>query len=321
LKLATQEQYSPTEILGLGLLDPASPITPARYISCEKLLPIQHRLNPDAHRHLTEDKVDFYRKCLADRLPTPRIIGIFGERGETHRELPVIGSAADVMAATQGLTGVVFKPLNGTHGDGVLVLDKVDDRFVDPTRKHLTSSDLLAHAHRVGYRTWLLQERLLPHPELVRLSGQPLIQTIRLVTFVEPSGEVSILRAWLRVVGGTTGADNFDFGHSGNFVGSIDLESGTIDHALARASNGVGLTRIATHPATGVRFDGYQIPEFAAACEIVRRAAMAFLPLRTIGWDAAVTDQGISLIEGNVTWDPLPTCFDLAAIARRLAQS
>jgi hypothetical protein len=53
-----------------------------------------------------------------------------------------------------------------------------------------------------------------------------------------------------------------------------------------------------------VVFRGFAIPLWAEACALVERAALAFLPLRTIGWDVAVTPRGALLIEGNVTWDP-----------------
>jgi hypothetical protein len=46
------------------------------------------------------------------------------------------------------------------------------------------------------------------------------------------------------------------------------------------------------------------VPCWDAACRLVRDAATAFLPLRTIGWDVAITDGDPVLIEGNVTWDP-----------------
>jgi len=319
LSLALYGSYSPTEILRLGLLDPASVIRPEQYMSGEALLAIQRRLNPASHWHLTEDKICFYRRCLSAELPTPRILGVFGEDAAAHPDLRTIRSAEEFVSAASGHAGVVFKPADGAHGVGVLVLSVDAGRYRGYDGHTYDASDLIAHSRRYSSGTWLLQERLNTHAALARLSGQPLVQTIRLVTYVEPDGSVSLLHAWLRIVGGSSAVDNFAGGSTGNLVGSIDVSRGTLDHTLGVAPHGFGLVRRSRHPLTGVEFDGYEVPDFAAACETARRAAAAFLPLRTVGWDVAVTDHGISLIEGNETWDALPTCVDLAAIVRGLA--
>jgi hypothetical protein len=60
---------------------------------------------------------------------------------------------------------------------------------------------------------------------------------------------------------------------------------------------------------------GFTIPNGQQMFEMVQHAAVCFAPLRTIGWDVAITPDGFALVEGNVTWDPLPTREDLAAIA------
>ena len=50
---------------------------------------------------------------------------------------------------------------------------------------------------------------------------------------------------------------------------------------------------------------GYAVPQWAAVSELVTAAARAFMPLRTVGWDVAITPTRPCLIEGNVTWDTL----------------
>jgi hypothetical protein len=37
---------------------------------------------------------------------------------------------------------------------------------------------------------------------------------------------------------------------------------------------------------------------------LAERAARTFFPLRTVGWDIALTTDGPALIEGNPFWDP-----------------
>ena len=55
-------------------------------------------------------------------------------------------------------------------------------------------------------------------------------------------------------------------------------------------------------PATGVRVLGRSLPMFAECCELARRAALLLLPMRTLGWDIAITPDGPVLLEGNNWW-------------------
>ena len=45
--------------------------------------------------------------------------------------------------------------------------------------------------------------------------------------------------------------------------------------------------------------------------KLAEQAALQFLPLRTIGWDIAITPGGPSILEGNVWWDPLHNAHQL----------
>ena len=61
---------------------------------------------------------------------------------------------------------------------------------------------------------------------------------------------------------------------------------------------------------------------------LAEQAARAFLPLRTVGWDIAVTPEGPTLIEGNPFWDPSndlvvgpqPTPSNLAQVVEVMRQ-
>ena len=73
------------------------------------------------------------------------------------------------------------------------------------------------------------------------------------------------------------------------------------------------------HPRTRARLIGYRVPHWPAARDLVERAARAFAPLRTIGWDVAITDGEPCLIEANVTWDTLTGEPRMGDIYRRMA--
>ena len=68
------------------------------------------------------------------------------------------------------------------------------------------------------------------------------------------------------------------------------------------APGGYGLVRVAVHPATGAVLAGRAAPGWEAARALALRAAEAFTPLRTAGWDVAPTDHGPVVVEGNAWW-------------------
>jgi hypothetical protein len=107
--------------------------------------------------------------------------------------------------------------------------------------------------------------------------------------------------------------DNYDHGRTGNLLALVDVGTGELEGAVGPAGPGVPIGLHRVHPRTGLAFDGFSIPWWEEACSLVRRAARLFLPLRTIGWDVALTPDGPVLVEGNNFWDPV----NYAAHSRR----
>ena len=61
-----------------------------------------------------------------------------------------------------------------------------------------------------------------------------------------------------------------------------------------------------------------QLAELLAA--LAKALAVAFMPMRAIGWDIAVTPEGPVCVEGNARWDP-PKFGDVRALSPVLAAS
>ena len=53
------------------------------------------------------------------------------------------------------------------------------------------------------------------------------------------------------------------------------------------------------HPVTGVQFDGFRIPCFREAVDMVLQAAKEETNILVIGWDIALSENGPLIIEGN----------------------
>jgi hypothetical protein len=61
--------------------------------------------------------------------------------------------------------------------------------------------------------------------------------------------------------------------------------------------------RAAQHPNSGVVFDGFQIPYFREAVELVSQLHRHLRGVHSIGWDVAITPTGPTIIEGNDDWE------------------
>lgn len=318
--LAIREQYSAEEIFMLGLLDPnLSDTDRANFTSKEKLLAAQRRVNPAAQFYMTEDKVEFYRKCSATGLSTPDVLAVFCDGDADYSDLPALSTGADLknfLAARNDFEFIV-KPAAGVHGQGILSLAWKEGQLWkggDP----FPMADLITHMTGSGYSVWIFQPTLKAHGDIAELSGNERLQTARVVTYADGNGDIHVPIAYLRIIASESIFDNFNFGESGNLVATIDTATGRLKYVLGAEPDGFGLGARNCHPTTGKAFSDFIVPHIEEISTLVKQAARAFLPLRTIGWDVGITATGPSLIEGNVTWDPLPTRENLGALVRSL---
>jgi hypothetical protein len=323
--LYRHRRFSPDEIHFLDLLRHApGDEALSRVVSKEELLAVQRRLNPAALHALTEDKVTFHRHCVASGLPVPAIHAIYRGPGAGSLQPPIAPqleqpAQIDALLARVAADSLIVKPIDGVHGEGVMRLAR-DARGA--WRVHdggaADAASLVARFAASGYRGWLFQQRVRGHAELAALSATEALQTARMVTFHTPGEAPRLLAARLRLVAGDGAHDNFDLGRTGNLVANVDLGSGRIRDVVGRDPQRGCMTWVHTHPRTGRALPGFALPDWSRATALATQAALAFAPLRTIGWDVALTPDGPLLIEGNVTWDTLIGEPRMGAIYREL---
>jgi len=175
---------------------------------------------------------------------------------------------------------VLAKPIDATCGEGCVKCDKAD--FADP--------DAL-YDRLVASGSTLVEEYIVQHSELSHLYPHS-VNTLRIVSIVDNDGEPHILFAFLRIGQGGRVVDNLN---SGGMAAPIDLEKGQISNVAFDKD----YHYFDTHPDTKVPLIGYPIPRWEEAVALVLNAARRIPQLRYVGWDVAVTENGVVFVEGN----------------------
>lgn len=308
LRLYRVEGYRLSEAAPIGLLDPSlTDDDLAMFMSRKALRPAQERLNPSWLTVLTEDKAVFYLHCRRIGLPVPELYALLfqGSTGWGRGDL-VLTSHDEWRSLLRSLPeDFVVKPTRASHGTGLALYRRDGDAFVDHLGVRSTADELLDRLE--GHPTldaWVIQERVLNHPDLVRLSGSDTLQTVRAYTLLESDWTCRVIGASLKIVGGEAVVDNIQDGRTGNFAASVSLEDGRLKPAIRESAETLTRSSLVVHPRTGVRFEDVVLPHWTEACELVKRAAREFAPLRTLGWDVALGTAGPVLVEANAWWAP-----------------
>lgn len=198
------------------------------------------------------------------------------------------------------LENFVLKPLDGVKGTGV---KSIGERLADgagwrelPGGQAVTAEALWSFCEAFLKKTDIMvQERLRPHPVLQNILPD-VLHTVRIVTY--DSDEVTIVDAILRVGRGQGPADNLA---KGGLMVPIDIATGICGQPTMIV-DGVPQAQDC-HPVTGTRITGTQLPDWEAACKLAIRAAQIFKHHKSVGWDIALTSEGLVLLEGNWHYD------------------
>ncbi|MFC3050542.1 sugar-transfer associated ATP-grasp domain-containing protein [Kordiimonas pumila] len=150
-------------------------------------------------------------------------------------------------------------------------------------------------------RPYLIQP-LLTNCEALKILSPGGLATVRVVTARTTDGTYQITDAVLRMSGSPENiTDNFN---GGNIAAPIDPETGLLGAGVYNNRVGSLKDDVATHhPYTKAPIKGTCIPEWKQVQAFCLHAHEAgFSEFVHIGWDVAITETGIMMIEGN--WNP-----------------
>ena len=190
----------------------------------------------------------------------------------------VDGSADDMqLAEFQNVMGEgIAKPNDMYYGLGISKVSSLDE----------------LKALRDSGKSYIV-EKLLSNCSELNLFNDSSLNTFRVVTCIDKQGKVHIVTILLRT--GCKGAiiDNLK---GEGVCWHIDLKTGVID---CPGRDGDGNCYV-THPTSGVIGPGFRIPRFEEL-KLFAVALAEHLPgARYVGWDIAITPDGLEVIEGNV---------------------
>jgi hypothetical protein len=82
----------------------------------------------------------------------------------------------------------------------------------------------------------------------------------------------------------------------------VDVGTGRLGNAVGKCASVPVFSEIERYPGTGAKFRNMVVPLWEEVLSTVTKAASVFSELRTVGWDVAVTEKGVTLLEANWDW-------------------
>jgi hypothetical protein len=317
-QLYEKDNYTSEEILALGIANPRISLAELQqYISKHDLLKIQYSLNNAHNISLTEDKTFFYGLCDSFHIPSPTLYAYLSPPGGWLKDSSIMQGQAQWVNYFERLAPreFIIKPSLGVYAHSFKMLERQGQRWRCKSGQVYSSTELYQSLTQdPHYDRFILQARVRNHDDFTQVSHSEALQTVRVVTLMNSKGKPQIINALLKIVQGNNITDNFAGGDSGNLLANLNIETGQI-LAVVGKKNG-SLESITYNQQTRKNYLEFTVPLWKETKELALDAATKFLPIQTIGWDIAITQNGPLMIEGNQCWDPGQNFFKEGLILR-----
>jgi hypothetical protein len=225
---------------------------------------LSQKLNDPQHRQLFADKSHFNSR-FAKHL---------------HREWLDLRttSGSELAGFLARHVRVMAKVADSLGGDGIQAFTTAEIDDIEQWR-----------SDRLAARQVLVEEFLTQHPDMASLNPSS-VNTLRIVTYLDPNGAVHTLARTLKMGNGGE-VDNFS---DGGMYTMLD-DRGVANYA---AFDGDGRV-FSVHPLSGTSIVGFQVPLWNSVVSLVDELAREVPEIAYVGWDIAITPISAAVIEGN----------------------
>lgn len=263
------------------------------YISHKTASKLKSKLNNSNHISILENKLIFQNYFSYHNIEIPKILGysfrknFFISNNRFHIEsYNDFKNIINNIFNNSKIDSIFVKPFDGLGGKNTFKIDK--------RKLNKDENKLIELFRKMDSNDFLFQETVNQNDKLSKVNSSSL-NTIRIHTFFNDDGDVEIISALMRF--GTNGGI-VDNASGGGFMVNVDLDKGTL--------LGKGITPLKLggkeyiiHPNSETIINGFEIPHFDKAIELVMKAASCIPTLRLVGWDVGITNEGPILVEGN----------------------
>ena len=215
-----------------------------------------------------------YRKIFNDKILFNQTFKTYIQREFMDLQL---ASFEEFQLFLKGKEKIIGKVIDSCGGKGINIYEtanyKEEELYEELRRK----------------KQYLVEECINQHEKMNSLYDQS-VNSLRMISFIRDDGEVEILNIVLRIGNGGE-VDNFSSGGMYTFVG---MDGKVLIPAIDEKG------RIyEVHPMSKTKISGFQIPEFEKVIKYVKLLAKVEPHIRYVGWDIAITNNGVDVIEGN----------------------
>ncbi|SMF30857.1 sugar-transfer associated ATP-grasp domain-containing protein [Pseudobacteriovorax antillogorgiicola] len=290
------------EAIMIGVLDPRLPSDVAKaYIGRGDFVKHIREINGDG-KGLLADKSLFYQKFMRDGIKIPKCYIFYSPEETITGDQRKLVSQADWIEVIKNELpdDILIKPALSEFGLGIEAYSRKDGRFVNKSES--LSYEELYHkiTSQQAYGKCIVQQRLRNHDFIHDLSNAEALQCVRLITFDNgKSKETQFFTAWFKISSGKGITDNFLHGTTGNLLAMVNPEDGHIIKVYRAHPLGGIIADVERHSVTNRQLTGITLPLWDELKTLAEQASKAVLPVKAVGWDIAITNDGPVIIEGN----------------------
>lgn len=166
-------------------------------------------------------------------------------------------------------------------------IDNCGGKGIDKIKTNIKNAKKI-YDELINNKQFLVEDLIIQNKKISKLYDQS-VNTLRLFTFYDGK-EVHILNSIFKI-GNNGFVDNFS---SGGMYTFVDKNGVIIVPAIDQADN-----KITIHPTSKEKILGFEIPNYDKACKAVKEASKLIPEVKYIGWDVAILENDVCLVEGN----------------------